>query len=146
MSIQDFLDFAREELLAATVDDLLATAGELNVAAFVNEAAKITGAEPSVLGERGCVGGRITMVAEMNARSSRGDFPDLAKGHIVAGAIQNAQFHVADDPADGPVHFGRVIGEARIGMESGLEHSVELYQMSLCPGLIGANGFDRRRS
>src|SRR5271156_5957586 len=99
MSIQDFLDFAREELFAAAVDDLLATAGELNVATFVNEAAKIAGAEPSVLGERACIGGRIIMVAEMNARSPRSDFADLAKGHIAAGAVHNAQPLAPRQPA-----------------------------------------------
>ena len=30
------------------------------------------------------------MVAEMDARSPRGDFADLAKGHIATGAVHNA--------------------------------------------------------
>jgi hypothetical protein len=51
MSVEDLLNLTREELLASTVDDLLASAGQLDVAVLVDVAAEVARAEPTFVVE-----------------------------------------------------------------------------------------------
>ena len=51
----------------------------------------------------------------------------------------------ADDAADGAVDLLRVVGEARVGVEAGLQHAVQLDQMRLHARLDIADGLDRSR-
>src|SRR4029079_8256063 len=94
--VEDFLDLAREELLAAPIDDLLAAAGDLHVAGVVDGTPEIASAKPAMLEEHGGVGGRIVVVAEMHARPTGADFTDLAARHVIAGVVDDAHLHRVD--------------------------------------------------
>ena len=92
MGVENFFDLARKELLAAAIDDLLAASGQLNVAGGVNKTPEIAGAKPAAVAERGGIGGRVIVIAEMNRRPARGDFADLAIRHVVAGSSRGCGF------------------------------------------------------
>ena len=100
--------------------------------------------QPSAVNEAALAAG-IVVIAEMDRGPARSDFADLAVGHVVAVAVENAQFHVADHAADGAVDLLRIVGEAGIGVEAGLQHAVELDQMPLGARLILADRLDRGR-
>src|SRR5947207_2813642 len=73
MGVEDLLDLARKELLAAAIDDLLAPPDDLDIALVIDIAAEIAAAEPAVGGEGLGIGGRIVVVTEMHARPARRD-------------------------------------------------------------------------
>src|SRR6516165_6226107 len=84
MGVEDLLDLAGEKLLAPAVDDLLQPTDDLDVAGRIDDPAEIAGAKPSVGRKRLGIGRRIGVVAEMDARSQRGDLADLAGSHLPA--------------------------------------------------------------
>src|SRR5688572_16406794 len=145
MGIQDLLDLARKEFLAAAVDDLLAAPGDLDVALLVDVAAEIPRAEPSVLGESPGVGLRVGVVAEVHRWPACRDLADLPARHVIARVVDDSKLHLAHHPAGRAVHRLRVVLEAGVGMEAGLEHPVELDEVAVHVCLIGADGVDRRR-
>ena len=51
VGIKDFLNLSGEKLLAAAVDDFLASASDLNVACVIYVTGKIAGPEPAVFGK-----------------------------------------------------------------------------------------------
>src|SRR5258706_9196593 len=95
MRVEDLLHFARKELLAAAVDDLLAPPGDLHVALLVDGAPEVAGAKPALGGERLGVRLRVVVVAQMHPRSARGDLADLAMGHVRAPLVDQPQLHLA---------------------------------------------------
>ena len=143
--IEHLLDLAGEELLPPAVDDLLAPADDLHVAGAVHELAEVAAAEPALGGERIGVGLRIVVVAQVDAGSERRDLPDGAGGNVGAGLIHEPQPHLPGDAADRSIHLLGIVGEARVGVEAGLQHAVELDEMPLHPLLIVADGLDRSR-
>jgi hypothetical protein len=78
MSVQDLFHFAREEPLAAAVDNLLATAGDLHIPVVIDHAAEIADAEPPFAVEGLPIGVRIVVIAEMNLRTARHQFAGLS--------------------------------------------------------------------
>ena len=78
MGVEDLLDLARKELLAAAIDDLLAAPRDLDVARGRPRAAEVAGPEPAFAVEGLCIGVRIVVIAEMDRRAARHQFADLA--------------------------------------------------------------------
>jgi hypothetical protein len=84
MGVEDLLNFAWEEFLAAAIDCFLAATGKLHVAALVDKAPEIASAEPTVFSERCGISGGIVVVAEMNAGAACGNLADFTTRNIAA--------------------------------------------------------------
>ena len=100
--------------------------------------------QPSV-GERLRVGRGVGVVAEMDAGAEGGDLADLAVRHLPARLVEDLELHAGDHAADGAVDLGRVVAEARVGVEARLQHAVELDQVPGHARLVVADGLDRGR-
>src|SRR5579872_2568226 len=144
-SVEDLLHFAREKLLAASIDDLLAAAGDLDISFRIDDATKIAGAEPALLVEGCRIGGWIVVIPEMYRGTARHQFSGLASGDIISFRIDDAELHRPYRAPDRAVDLLGIVGEARIGLKARLQHAVELDQMALHPLLIFADGLDGRR-
>src|SRR4029079_7329330 len=145
MRVEYFLHLAREELLAPSVDDLLAPAADLDIAGPVYDASQVPGAEPAVRGERLRIGIPVGVIAKVYAGTQRRDLADLSLRQLTANLVEDLQAHARHDATDGAIALGRVVTEARVAVEAGLQHAVKLDQLSGHAGLVIADGLDRRR-
>src|SRR6266404_9176725 len=89
VGVEDLLDLAGKELLAAAIDDLLAPTDDLDIELVVDSAPKVAAAEPAIGGEGLRVGGGIVVVAEMHARAARGDLADGAVRQLLARLVED---------------------------------------------------------
>ena len=78
MGVEDLLDLAREELLAAAVDHLLEAADDAQASVRIDHA-EIAAAEPAVGQEGFGVGGRVVVIAEMHRGPVAADVALLAR-------------------------------------------------------------------
>ena len=85
MSEEGFIDFAGRDFFTAPIDQLFETAGEAQVAFFV-ETALVAGAEPAV-NKGGAVGVFIVDVAGSDIGAADDDFTDVACGEEIAFGI-----------------------------------------------------------
>src|SRR5580704_18613715 len=130
MGVEDLLDLAGKELLAAAIDDLLAPADDLDIGLVIDIAPEIAAAKPAVGGEGLGVGAGIVVVAEMHAGPARRDLADGAVGHLPARLVEERQLHAGNHASDRAVHLLRVVAETGIGVIASLQHAVELDQMT----------------
>ena len=144
MRIEDLLDLAGEELLAAAVDHLLEAAHDLHVAGRV-ELSEIPGAEPAVGGEELGVRGGVLVIAEVDRRAQGRDLALGPRWDVAAGVVDDADPETGGDGAHRAGDRLRVVGEPRVGVEAGLQHSVQLDQVAVHPRPELANGLDRAR-
>src|SRR5258708_14380231 len=145
MGVENLLDLAREELLAAAVDHLLEAADDAQ-AAMGTDHAEIATAEPAVGQEGFGVGGGVMVVAEMDRGAIAADVARLARRDVVPIGVDEAQPHVARWHADRAGDALGIIRRARIGLVSGFEHAEQLEQYARCGAPPGPDGLDRRRS
>ena len=144
MGVEDLLDLAREELLAAAVDHLLEAADDAQASVGVDHA-EIAAAEPAVGQKRFRIGGRIVVIAEMHRGAIAADLALLARRHVVAVGVDQPQPHMARGHADRAGDAFGVVGRAGIGLVSRFQHPQQLEQHAGRGPAPGADGLDRRR-
>src|ERR1700682_3190397 len=148
MRVEDLLDLAREELLAAAVDHLLEPADDADVARGLPDT-EVARAEPSVGGEELGVGCWIFVGAEVPRRAFRRDLALGAGWQVATVLVDEAQLHTFRRAADGAGNGLGIVRQAREGVKAGLEHAVELDQVAgdaraeRADGLDGARGAAR---
>src|ERR1051326_8636031 len=88
MTQQNLVDFTRPDLLSATIDQFLETAGEREIAVAV-EKTLVAGSKPSV-GERLCISLRIVLVARNHVGALNYYLTALSAGQQVARIVHDA--------------------------------------------------------
>ena len=124
MPEQHAFDFARSDLLAAAIDDILDPSAQRQIAVAI-EPTQVAGAKPAV-DERGRGGHRIVEVPVDDAGAARDDLAERAFGHCVARRVddRNVVEHGGPDGArPANVRWQRVTRQrARLRHAVALEH------------------------
>src|SRR5258705_5761093 len=144
MGIENLLDLARKELLAAAVDHLLEPPDDLHVAGTV-ELPEVAGAKPAIAGEELGVRRRILVVAEVDRRPERRDLSLRTGRDVARRLVDQPEPEARGDGADRPGDRLRVVVEPGVRMKARLEHAVELDQVAVHARPELPNRLDRTR-
>ena len=90
MLIQDFLDLARKEFLAAPIDDLFQPPDDAQVAGFIDEP-EISRSKPSIGGEQLGVGGGTVVITQMDRWPIAEDLAGLALREIAESVVDDTR-------------------------------------------------------
>src|SRR6478735_1420484 len=124
VGVEELLDLARVDVLAAADDHVLDAAGDLDVAVIVHDA-DVAGVHPAVLDGLGRLVGLLP-VAEHHGVALGHELPGLAARQGLAGhRVGDLDLEVRPDPADGPdLLLERVVGAVLRRHRRGLGHAV----------------------
>src|SRR5260370_11541977 len=86
--------------------------------------------KPAVGGKRLGIGPWIVVVAKVDAWSIAGNLSLIAARDIIPGRGKQAQTHPFDAAPNRAIDLFRIVGQARVGMVTRFQHSVELDQVA----------------